>query len=109
MTMKFYPINKSVLEAFVFSNALMFRTQTGKNVIGYYEWRQGRNTDWVVSGNSEHPLSEFVEVAICPPKSEWLVDKLRYVVEDHALQHNGVMTVSATVCVNGGEQVFNLI
>lgn len=92
--MKFYDIfAKTTTVDRNFSFPLAFVEENGRMVIGYHEWRQGRHTDWVISGRETYSLDEFSKVALVPPPDMSLKQKLQFLIEDHVLEHGGYMNL----------------
>lgn len=94
--MRFNNINPLVLEGTTFSFQLAFLNKYNQVLIGVYSWKQGRNTDWVICGREEYPLSSFIGVALVEPPNIPLDLQLKFVVENHILQHGGYASLNLT-------------
>jgi GDP-D-mannose dehydratase len=92
--MKFYDlyVGTTTVER-KFSFPLAFVEANGRMLIGKYEWRQGRDTDWVISGGDTYRLDEFVKVALVPLPDMTLDQKLQFLIEDHVLEHGGYINL----------------
>ncbi len=83
-----------------FSFPLAFVEANGRIIIGEYEWRQGRDTDWVISGGYTYRLDEFSKVALVPHPDMTLEQKLQFLIEDHVLEHGDYITLE---CLTAGD------
>lgn len=95
--MKFYELTQErirILESTAFPYQLMFVDCTGGSVIGKYEWRQGQNTDWIMtaSGYAEN-MHDYTKVGVFAPVQETLEQKLKYIAADYVLENGGSVLV----------------
>lgn len=91
--MKFYELTPErirILETTAFPYQLMFVDETGNIVVGKYEWRKGRNTDWIMtaSGYAEN-MRDYTKVGVFAPVQETLEQKLKYLAADYVLENGG--------------------